>query len=154
MGVKTRLSELARLGGRGGCGTGVEPAGGVFTPNCWPASSGSGYGDSHGWDTAGVLTRRSAGNLAWALSWLAPDVRYYVSTFAVTNDMDPYQRSGLCGQQKNIKKIPFRKVLATPGVRPVLAVVLTWMLAHNILYTYIAPFSSLSGMGPMLTVFY
>lgn len=50
------------------------------------------------------------------------------------------------GQQKH-QKIPFRKVLATPGVRPVLAVVLTWMLAHNILYTYIAPFSSLSGMG-------
>ena len=55
------------------------------------------------WDTAGALTRRSAGNLAWALSWLAPDVRYYVSTFAVTNDMDPYQRSGLCGAAKTSK---------------------------------------------------
>lgn len=49
------------------------------------------------------------------------------------------------GQQKN-KSLPFRKVLVTPGVRPVLAVVMTWMLAHNILYTYIAPFSALSGM--------
>lgn len=50
------------------------------------------------------------------------------------------------GQQKH-QTVPFHKVLATPGVRPVLAVVLTWMLAHNILYTYIAPFSALSGMG-------
>lgn len=50
------------------------------------------------------------------------------------------------GHQKH-QTVPFHKVLTTPGVRPVLAVVLTWMLAHNILYTYIAPFSALSGMG-------
>ncbi|HXZ08623.1 MAG TPA: MFS transporter, partial [Paraburkholderia sp.] len=31
-------------------------------------------------------------------------------------------------------------VILTPGVRPVLSVILAWMLAHNILYTYIAPF--------------
>lgn len=31
-------------------------------------------------------------------------------------------------------------VFLMPGVRPVLFVILTWMLAHNILYTYIAPF--------------
>lgn len=31
-------------------------------------------------------------------------------------------------------------VFVTPGVRPVLFVILAWMLAHNILYTYIAPF--------------
>jgi predicted MFS family arabinose efflux permease len=31
-------------------------------------------------------------------------------------------------------------VFMTPGVRPVLFVILAWMLAHNILYTYIAPF--------------
>ncbi|KQO85964.1 MFS transporter [Methylobacterium sp. Leaf91] len=39
-----------------------------------------------------------------------------------------------------------RQVLTTPGVRPVLAVILTWMTAHNILYTYIAPFAALSGL--------
>ncbi|OWT80805.1 MFS transporter [Achromobacter sp. HZ28] len=32
------------------------------------------------------------------------------------------------------------QVLAMPGVRPVLAVVLLWVLAHYTLYTYIAPF--------------
>ncbi|WP_144138336.1 MFS transporter [Paraburkholderia sp. BCC1884] len=31
-------------------------------------------------------------------------------------------------------------VFMLPGVRPVLSVILAWMLAHNILYTYIAPF--------------
>jgi predicted MFS family arabinose efflux permease len=60
--------------------------------------------------------------------------------------MDPYQRSGLCGAAKTSKNT-VQESTGDPGVRPVLAVVLTWMLAHNILYTYIAPFSSLSGMG-------
>ncbi|MDQ9021856.1 MFS transporter [Acinetobacter sichuanensis] len=41
----------------------------------------------------------------------------------------------------------FKKVLTTSGVRSVLAVVLTWMLAHNILYTYIAPFVETAGLG-------
>ncbi|OLS60764.1 MFS transporter [Pseudomonas putida] len=38
------------------------------------------------------------------------------------------------------------QVLTTPGVRPVLAVVISWMLAHNILYTYIAPFVAQAGL--------
>ncbi|SDU45551.1 MFS transporter [Stappia sp. ES.058] len=37
-------------------------------------------------------------------------------------------------------------VMALPGVRPVLGVVLTFVLAHNILYTYIAPFLAEAGM--------
>lgn len=40
-----------------------------------------------------------------------------------------------------------RQVLLTPGVRSVLGVVMTWMLAHNILYTYIAPFVAPAGLG-------
>ncbi|GAA3313709.1 hypothetical protein GCM10020331_004460 [Ectobacillus funiculus] len=32
------------------------------------------------------------------------------------------------------------KLFGTPGVVPILFVILAWMLAHNILYTYIAPF--------------
>ncbi|RRV10073.1 MFS transporter [Pseudomonas sp. v388] len=34
------------------------------------------------------------------------------------------------------------RVLGTKGVMPILLVILTWMTAHNILYTYIAPFST------------
>ncbi|MDY7532095.1 MFS transporter [Pseudomonas sp. Bout1] len=44
------------------------------------------------------------------------------------------------------QRMPLRKVLTTPGVRPVLAVVIAWMLAHNILYTYIAPFVMPAGL--------
>jgi len=40
-----------------------------------------------------------------------------------------------------------RQVFTLPGIRPVLFVVLTYVLAHNILYTYIAPFLAAAGMG-------
>lgn len=49
--------------------------------------------------------------------------------------------------QTSSQRIGLRRVLFTPGVRPVLAVVLTWMLAHNMLYTYIAPFVASAGLG-------
>lgn len=39
-----------------------------------------------------------------------------------------------------------RGVLTLPGIRPVLGVVLSFVLAHNILYTYIAPFLAGAGM--------
>lgn len=44
------------------------------------------------------------------------------------------------------QRMSLRSVLTTPGVRPVLAVVISWMLAHNILYTYIAPFVASAGL--------
>nr|WP_218170167.1 MFS transporter [Pseudomonas costantinii] len=47
---------------------------------------------------------------------------------------------------------PLGKVLTTPGVRPVLTVVISWMLAHNILYTYIAPFVAAAGLGDRVDV--
>ncbi len=37
-------------------------------------------------------------------------------------------------------------VLTRPGIRPVLFVVLAYVIAHNILYTYIAPFLDAAGM--------
>lgn len=37
------------------------------------------------------------------------------------------------------KRLGLRQVLSLPGIRPVLWVTLTYVLAHNILYTYIAP---------------
>lgn len=43
--------------------------------------------------------------------------------------------------------VPLGSVLGIPGVRSVLAVVLAWMLAHNILYTYIAPFIAPAGLA-------
>lgn len=38
------------------------------------------------------------------------------------------------------ERLPPHKVFLIPGVRPILFVVLAWMLAHNILYTYISPY--------------
>jgi len=50
------------------------------------------------------------------------------------------------GQSGN-EKMQLRKVIMTPGVRSILGVVIAWMLAHNILYTYVAPFVAPAGLG-------
>lgn len=47
----------------------------------------------------------------------------------------------------DMKKMQLGAVLLIPGIRPVLAVVLTWMLAHNILYTYISPLIEPAGLA-------
>ncbi len=44
------------------------------------------------------------------------------------------------------KRLSLRHVFTLPGIRPVLFVVLAFVLAHNILYTYIAPFLLAAGM--------
>lgn len=49
--------------------------------------------------------------------------------------------------QAGSARLPLKRVFTTPGVRPVLAVVITWILAHNLLYTYIAPFVAPAGLG-------
>ncbi|MFB7360348.1 MFS transporter [Streptomyces gardneri] len=43
------------------------------------------------------------------------------------------------------KRKPLLRVAAIPGVTPIIATVLVWMLAHNVLYTYVAPY--LTGFG-------
>ncbi|WP_374957090.1 MFS transporter [Actinopolyspora mortivallis] len=45
------------------------------------------------------------------------------------------------------KRLPLHRVFVTPGVRPVLCVVFLWILAHNILYTYVAPFLNSAHLG-------
>ncbi|NSX04964.1 MFS transporter [Cupriavidus gilardii] len=49
--------------------------------------------------------------------------------------------------QASGKRVPLTRVIAMPGVRAVLFVVLAFVLAHNILYTYIAPFLGAAGMA-------
>ncbi len=44
------------------------------------------------------------------------------------------------------RRLSIGTVFSTPGVRPILATIFAWMTAHNILYTYVAPFAVLSGM--------
>lgn len=45
------------------------------------------------------------------------------------------------------KRLGLNRVLALPGIRPVLWVTFTYVLAHNILYTYIAPLLVPAGIG-------
>ncbi|EIC85323.1 MFS transporter [Serratia sp. M24T3] len=48
--------------------------------------------------------------------------------------------------QSGKSALALRQVLMTPGVRPVLSVVMAWILAHNILYTFISPFIAQAGL--------
>ncbi|WP_222105898.1 MFS transporter [Paraburkholderia sp. BCC1886] len=54
--------------------------------------------------------------------------------------------------QSGAKRPRLHHVLHTPGVRPVLGVVVMWMLAHNVLYTYVAPLVSAAGLGGRVDV--
>ncbi len=49
--------------------------------------------------------------------------------------------------QSEDKRSSVRQVFVTPGIRSILGVIFFWMVAHNILYTYIAPFVSPAGLG-------
>ncbi|MHC8395523.1 MFS transporter [Pseudomonas sp. LB3P93] len=49
--------------------------------------------------------------------------------------------------QTERQRQPIRRILLTPGLCSILLVIFVWMLAHNILYTYIAPFLVSVGLG-------
>ena len=49
--------------------------------------------------------------------------------------------------QRQHERMRVAQVFMLPGVRPIMATVLGWMLAHNILYTYIAPFLAPIGLA-------
>ncbi|SDR34364.1 Predicted arabinose efflux permease, MFS family [Pseudomonas grimontii] len=86
---------------------------------------GTWLGGLVGWRTTfGLMSAVSMGLIAW--------VRVKVPDYA---------------PQPAHQRLSLRKVLTTPGVRPVLAVVISWMLAHNMLYTYIAPFVAPAGLA-------
>jgi predicted MFS family arabinose efflux permease len=49
-------------------------------------------------------------------------------------------------------RVPVRRTLTVPGVVPVLAVTLVFVLAHTVLYTYVAAFLTHAGMGDAVDV--
>lgn len=51
------------------------------------------------------------------------------------------------GEQKSGQQFSLRQVVMMPGIRPVLVVILAYVLAQNILYTYIAPLLETVGAG-------
>ncbi|MCM3697835.1 MFS transporter [Paenibacillus macerans] len=82
-------------------------------------------GDLIGWRAVfGLLSLLTLVLIGWVL-WKVPDYP---------------------GQPAN-QRMTARQVFVMPGLRPILMVVFTWMLAHNILYTYIAPFLERSGLA-------
>ncbi|WP_233199841.1 MFS transporter [Cryobacterium sp. N22] len=52
--------------------------------------------------------------------------------------------------QPGTARLPLMRVLRIPGIAVILAVIFTWMIAHNTIYTYIAPY--LRATGSDLTV--
>ncbi|OWR32582.1 MFS transporter [Saccharibacillus sp. O23] len=92
-------------------------------------------GDLIGWRAVfGLMSVLTLGLIGWVF-WKVPDYP---------------------GQSAK-QRMTVRQVLVLPGIRPILAVVLAWMLAHNILYTYISPFLEPSGLvenvGLVLLIF-
>jgi predicted MFS family arabinose efflux permease len=49
-------------------------------------------------------------------------------------------------------RLSIAKVFMLPGIRPVLGVTLTFVLAHNVLYTYVAPFIAQAGLAKDIDV--
>ncbi|MFI7272960.1 MFS transporter [Streptomyces sp. NPDC049879] len=87
--------------------------------------AGTYLGETFGWRAAfGLMTAVAAGLLVWIA--------------ALVPDRPGPGRGG---------SAPVRATLALPGVRPVLFVTLVYVLAHNVLYTYIAAFLDRHGMG-------
>ena len=54
--------------------------------------------------------------------------------------------------QTTHQRQPVARILLVPGVRPVLLALFGWMLAHNMLYTFIAPFLVSAGLGQRVDV--
>ena len=49
--------------------------------------------------------------------------------------------------QPGASRLPLARVFRIPGIAAILAVIFTWMLAHNTIYTYIAPYLRATGTG-------
>ncbi|WP_408638514.1 MFS transporter [Paenibacillus baimaensis] len=87
--------------------------------------AGTFLGTMVGWRTVfGIMSLLTVLLVAW-ISWKMPDFE----------------------GQSTEQKLPLHKVFVMKGIRPVLAVVLVWVLAHNILYTYIAPYLAQVGLA-------
>lgn len=57
--------------------------------------------------------------------------------------------------QRSSSRLPLGRVLVIPGIAVILTVVFTWMLAHNLLYSYIAPYlaGTSTGIRPDVALF-
>ncbi|MEU0795392.1 MFS transporter [Amycolatopsis sp. NPDC005961] len=91
--------------------------------------AGTFLGGLFGWRSAfGAMSAIAVVLLGW-IAWGVPD--------------QPGQAGG---------RVPVRRTLTVPGVAPVLAVTLVFVLAHTVLYTYVAAFLGHAGMGDVVDV--
>ncbi|WP_416047955.1 MFS transporter [Cupriavidus basilensis] len=97
---------------------------------CLGMPFGTLLGNTLGWRAAfGAMSVLALAVMAW-VALRAPDY--------------PGQAAG--------KRMPVRRVFSTPGVRPVLAVLALWVMAHNILYTYVMPFLVPAGLAGQVDI--
>ncbi|NUA26862.1 MFS transporter [Cupriavidus basilensis] len=97
---------------------------------CLGMPFGTLLGNTLGWRAAfGAMSVLALAVMAW-VALRAPDY--------------PGQAAG--------KHMPVRRVFTTPGVRPVLAVLALWVMAHNILYTYVMPFLVPAGLAGQVDI--
>jgi predicted MFS family arabinose efflux permease len=80
-------------------------------------------------------------SIGWRWAFIAVSVLTVVVIFAVVYAVP--DAPGLRADDRP----HVRRVVAIPGVAVVLVVVFAWMLAHNLLFTYIAPFLASVGLG-------
>ncbi|WP_201615590.1 MFS transporter [Psychrobacter urativorans] len=50
------------------------------------------------------------------------------------------------------QRLPIQRIFLMPGIRPVLLTLFVWILAHNLLYTYIEPFLASVGLDQRVDV--
>jgi len=87
--------------------------------------AGTFLGAAVGWRSSfGIMSALTVVLMGWA-HWKLPDF--------------PGQPAG--------QRLSVRRVAMLPGVRPVLFVMFAFVLAHNLLYTYIAPFLAQAGLA-------
>jgi predicted MFS family arabinose efflux permease len=90
--------------------------------------AGAWLGEAVGWRTAFLsMSAMTVALIAWVLCFV-PDFP---------------------GQAAH-QRLSIVEVFGRPGVRTVLVTLLGWITAHNIVYTYVAPFAALSGLGQQL----
>lgn len=86
---------------------------------------GTFIGGTLGWREAfGVMSALAVAAIAWVIA-IVPDF--------------PGERTG--------RRVPLSRAAMLPGVVPIMAVIAVYVVAYNILYTYIAPFLERSGMA-------
>lgn len=86
---------------------------------------GTFLGDLLGWRWVfGLMSLLSLGLIFW-IYWKLPNIQ----------------------GQRTTQRYSLYAIFRLPGVRPILIVVFIWVLAHNILYTYIAPYLSFTSLA-------